>query len=53
MMNLGKRLNQQRIGKEPIDPEKLRYGLSPLHAYIRSMDMFLKIANRLAMETPS
>lgn len=50
--NLGMKLNLQTAKNNPIDPDKLKYGLSPLHALIRSMDMFLKIANRLAMEKP-
>lgn len=42
----GKNLNAARREDDPNDPAKFKFGMSPLHAYIRSMEMFLKISFR-------
>lgn len=35
------------------DPEKYKFGISPLHAYIRTMELLLKVCYRLTMDKPS
>lgn len=49
----GKMLNAAMDEIDCDDPEKYKYGGSPLHAYMRSMEMLLKIAYRLAMKKPT
>lgn len=49
----GKCLNAGKTGPDSDDPTKHKYGFSPLHAYMRSMDMLLKVAYRLALAKPT
>lgn len=42
----GKKLNDRKMEEDSDDPEKYKYGMSPLHAYIRSMELLLKVAFR-------
>lgn len=49
----GKVLNLPLETNDSDDPEKYRFGMSPLHAYIRTMEIMLKIAYRLVMEKPA
>lgn len=49
----GKKLNDAAKQQDPDDPDKFGHGFSPLHAYIRSMELFLKVSYRLKMEKPT
>lgn len=49
----GKCLNNSRIDSDSDDPGKYKYGFSPLHAYIRTMEMLLKVSYRLALDKPT
>lgn len=49
----GKMLNDELDTSDNDDPINYKYGLSPLHAYIRAMELFLKIAYRLTMPQPT
>lgn len=42
----GKRLNDARSNVDSDDPTKYKFGMSPLHAYMRSMELLLKISFR-------
>lgn len=50
---LEKKLNEPQDEDDIDDPEMFKHGFAPLHAYIRSMELFLKIAYRLCMEKPT
>lgn len=49
----GKSLNFPILQTDEDDPEKYKFGISPLHAMIRSMELLLKVSYRLHMEKPS
>lgn len=49
----GKKLNLALEKMDSEDPQMYRFGISPLHAYIRTMEMTLKIAYRLSMQKPT
>lgn len=49
----GKLLNQKSEFPDSDNPEIYAYGMSLLHAYVRTMELCLKITYRLGLKTPS
>ncbi|XP_029710127.2 uncharacterized protein LOC115256029 [Aedes albopictus] len=49
----GKNLNDATNDLNETNAEKFSRGFSPLHCYIRTMELFLKVAYRLRMEKPT
>ncbi|XP_062710003.1 uncharacterized protein LOC109400772 [Aedes albopictus] len=49
----GKNLNDATNDLNETNAEKFSRGFSPLHCYIRTMELFLKVAYRLKMEKPT
>lgn len=49
----GKKLNLAIESVDSDDPGIYKFGISPLHAYIRSMELMLKISYRLSMSKPT
>lgn len=53
MFFTGKKLNDPADREDANDPELYTFGLFPLHAYIRCMELLLKVSYRLGMQKPA